>query len=137
MHVEIPCARGGCANVICMTRAQEDRLRETHDSFVCLAGHSNYFPGKTKTEKRVDQLERLVEILEAQRDEAWREARTCQWPDCGYGPASSLGLKRHQRKAHGWPTVTEERARKRANEVDQQRARELMAGLEPKALPAP
>lgn len=64
-HNTIECASKGCFAVITMHPQEEDRLRRTHETFYCPAGHSNYFPGKTKQEKRIEELEARVESHEA------------------------------------------------------------------------
>jgi hypothetical protein len=71
-HVEINCARKGCYAIITVHPDDEARLRRTHETFYCPAGHSNYFAGKTTEEKRVEELERRVELSGRVADE-WRE----------------------------------------------------------------
>lgn len=56
----IGCAREGCYATICLDAKGEQRLRETHETFYCPAGHKNYFPGKTDEQKRIDRLERKL-----------------------------------------------------------------------------
>lgn len=60
-HVTHSCATPGCFAIITMHPAEEVRLRRSHETFYCPAGHSNYFAGKTEHEKRIAQLERQLE----------------------------------------------------------------------------
>lgn len=68
-HVTLDCATEGCFAIIAMHRDDELRLRRTHKSFYCPAGHSNYFAGKTAQEKKIDELESRVELLRARLSE--------------------------------------------------------------------
>lgn len=84
------CASKGCQATIHLHHDIEERLRRTHETFYCPAGHSNYFPAATAKEKKISNLERLVESWR----ERWREvceeredwklqARTCPF-GCGF-----------------------------------------------------
>lgn len=84
------CATKGCQATIHLHHDIEARLRRTHESFYCPAGHENYFPGKTDEEKKVEQIERSRDRFR----EMWHEAldrvedfkidvRTCPF-ECGY-----------------------------------------------------
>ncbi len=44
------------------------QLRESHATFYCPSGHSQWFVGKTATEKRIEELELLVRTLTRDRD---------------------------------------------------------------------
>jgi hypothetical protein len=37
----VGCAREGCGHTICLTKATERRLRESHETFYCPSRHSN------------------------------------------------------------------------------------------------
>lgn len=71
-HTEINCARQGCYAIITVHPDDERRLRRTHESFYCPAGHGNHFPGKTSEEKELDDLKKRVELDRRVIDE-WRE----------------------------------------------------------------
>jgi hypothetical protein len=71
-HVTVNCARKGCYAIITMHPDDEARLRRTHESFYCPAGHGSHFPGKTPEQKEIDELQRRVEVTERCVDE-WRE----------------------------------------------------------------
>jgi hypothetical protein len=60
-HVEVTCAN--CGAPIMLHRQHDKRLRESHATFYCPAGHSNYFPGKTQQQKDLDELGVLVKRL--------------------------------------------------------------------------
>lgn len=71
----------------------EERVRRTHETFYCPAGHSNYFPGKTEESVLRDKLrnaERLRDRWRELRDEAveerdeWKlQAKSCPF-ECGF-----------------------------------------------------
>jgi hypothetical protein len=84
------CASKGCQGTIHLHHDVEAKLRRTHETFYCPAGHSNYFPGKTDEQKRIDSLERtrdrfrdLWEDALDERDEWKLRAKSCPF-DCGY-----------------------------------------------------
>lgn len=118
---EWTCAAAGCQNVIRLHHATEQKLRETHESFYCPAGHSNYFPGKTDEEKKIDRLNTTIvrmeqralrfrglweEALEQRED--WKlQAKSCPF-ECGYRVVRkskpeniSIALAMHLVEAHG------------------------------------
>lgn len=66
------CAEKGCQATIHLHHDIETRLLRTHETFYCPAGHSNYFPGKTTEEKRIEELTHKQEILE-RRWQDWRD----------------------------------------------------------------
>lgn len=77
----------------------EDTHRREHSTFYCPNGHSQYFPGKTREEKRIAELELALERtnrrtsdrfhdLLAEREEWKRLARSC--PICGEPIAARL-----------------------------------------------
>lgn len=70
-HNRISCAREGCYAVITLHPNDERRLRDTHETFYCPAGHTNFFPGKTETEKKIDRLEHQLEMWQKREDRAW------------------------------------------------------------------
>ena len=123
MYTEVACAQ--CRVAIVMTQASERHYRDTHKTFYCPNGHSNYFPGKTQAEKRIEELEQ--ELLRANRreDNAWdayeearAEGRQCQWPGCRDRVyASQYGLREHMRRAHGMPRDKEFREQSQTSEV--------------------
>jgi hypothetical protein len=69
-HVEVTCANCGAA--IALHRDHEAHLRRTHESFYCPAGHSNYFPGKSKAEKEIERLNRQLQTDERMLAD-WRD----------------------------------------------------------------
>lgn len=69
-HVQINCASQGCYAIITMHPADEERLRRTHESFYCPAGHGNHFPGKTAEQREREELEKRAARLERFLDEA-------------------------------------------------------------------
>ena len=69
-HVKITCCN--CGAPIMLHASHEEKLRASHDSFYCPAGHSNYFPGKTKVEKERDDLKRQLARSEQMLDD-WRD----------------------------------------------------------------
>lgn len=68
-HVEINCATQGCYAIITLHPADAARLRRTHETFYCPAGHHNYFAGKTDDEKR---LERLRDSLDRANERSYQ-----------------------------------------------------------------
>jgi len=44
-HVTLNCAQEGCVAVITLDRAHEQRLRQTHETMICPAGHLQHFTG--------------------------------------------------------------------------------------------
>jgi hypothetical protein len=77
-HNRLSCAREGCYAVITLHPDDEQRLRQTHETFYCPAGHRNYFPGKTDQEKRIEQLERTLASIREDRAEWIHELGTEQ-----------------------------------------------------------
>lgn len=84
------CAERGCQSTIHLHHDVEAKLRRSHETFYCPAGHSNYFPGKTDEEKKLkaaeDRVERFRELWHEaidQRDDWKMQARTCPL-GCGY-----------------------------------------------------
>lgn len=59
MSVHVNCAN--CGIEFCLPQAVEDKRREDHKTFYCPNGHSNYYPAATEKERRIRQLELLVE----------------------------------------------------------------------------
>lgn len=116
------CATRGCQATIHLHHDVEERLRRTHETFYCPAGHSNYFPGKTNEEKRIAQLERRAEQWQERYEEALEErddwkllAKTCPF-GCGYRvlrkykPESiAATLVFHLIEEHGadWPVLAD------------------------------
>jgi hypothetical protein len=84
------CANQGCQATIHLHHDIEAKLRRTHETFYCPAGHHNYFPGKTDAEKKLADAERrAARFLELWHDavddrEDWKlRARTCPF-GCGF-----------------------------------------------------
>lgn len=84
------CATRGCQATIHLHHDVEARLRRTHETFYCPAGHHNYFAGKTDAEKKIAQLEqraqRFRELWEdacEDRDDWKLQAKACPL-GCGY-----------------------------------------------------
>lgn len=69
-HIQINCASEGCYAIITMHPADEERLRRTHESFYCPAGHGNHFPGKTVEQKEREELKRRAAQLDRLLDGA-------------------------------------------------------------------
>lgn len=67
----IACAK--CGVTFGLDAEFEERHRENHASFYCPNGHSNYFPGKTAMEKRVEQAE--ADAKRAKADAEWNRQR--------------------------------------------------------------
>lgn len=84
------CATRGCQSTIHLHHDIEERLRRTHETFYCPAGHHNYFAGKTDEEKRVAGLEQRVERFRELWSEAleereeWRLRAKCCPFGCGF-----------------------------------------------------
>lgn len=64
------CATKGCYATICLDPKSYDRLKRTGENFYCPAGHSNYFPGKTDEQKKIDELD--SRCFRLGREIAWR-----------------------------------------------------------------
>ena len=64
------CASSGCSATICLTQEEEEKLRRTHEFFYCPNGHSQHFTGKTKEEKQIEELRRMLEQKQHMLD--WR-----------------------------------------------------------------
>lgn len=73
-HRTLDCATEGCYAVITVHPNEERRLRRTHETFYCPAGHSNYFAGKTDEEKRIEELERREANLERWLEGAYEQS---------------------------------------------------------------
>lgn len=112
----VTCAQ--CGVRFDMTNQLEASRREDHNPFYCPNGHSQYFPGKTAQEKKIDELEKQLQKnrdftsgrfreLIADRDEAQRAARRC--PLCGDEVAARMRVREnivkkladHLRYEHG------------------------------------
>lgn len=48
--------------IICLTPQQEQKLRESHESFRCPMGHTQGFYGDTKNEKEIKRLKHLLSL---------------------------------------------------------------------------
>lgn len=84
------CCVKGCGHTIHLHHDLKERLRRTHETFYCPAGHGQHFSGKTSEEKKVYQLEQRVrrfrDLWEDASAEAqdWKyRAKTCAF-DCGF-----------------------------------------------------
>lgn len=71
-HNQIACCHQGCYAIITLHPDDEARLRRTHESFYCPAGHSQSFRGKTKDQKRIEQLEHHRDSLREDLNEAYK-----------------------------------------------------------------
>lgn len=97
------CAREGCGATVCFTAELEERLRRTHEWWVCPFGHRQHFSAATAEEIELRNVRRT-------RDryiDLWREVEqtfgTC--PMCGWRSRSGierrwLYLLRHFDKVH-------------------------------------
>lgn len=84
------CPTRGCGHVVHLHHDVEQRLRRTHESFYCPAGHALSFKGATNDEKRIRFLEQTIERWrdrweeQAEAADEWKlQARTCPF-GCGY-----------------------------------------------------
>lgn len=68
-HRNWTCYREGCYAVITLHPDDERRLRETHETFYCPAGHKNCFSDETEKERSIRILEREVECAYKDVDE--------------------------------------------------------------------
>jgi len=65
--MSLSCAQ--CGVVFSIPEKLEAQRRDDHGSFWCPNGHSNYFPGKTAEEKKIEWLEREL----AHQRRRWHE----------------------------------------------------------------
>lgn len=81
MSVHINCCE--CGIDFCLPRAREQQLRESHQWFYCPNGHQQYFPQKTKQEKRIEILERhkALYIEDSARRYAEYKERTMEFAE--------------------------------------------------------
>jgi hypothetical protein len=72
MDEHVNCAN--CGIQFCMPSPLATTRREDHGSFYCPNGHSNFWPGKTEQEEKLERLERWNGQLESEnvRDEPGR-----------------------------------------------------------------
>jgi hypothetical protein len=109
--VEVTCYKDGCGySPFPMSAAYNARCRRTGESFICPAGHSQFYNGGlTADQKRIKELERRVEGLkeynEQLRETQRRLTVTCQWIECGFMASSEAGLHTHMRARHGMPAL--------------------------------
>lgn len=101
-HAEYACPTQGCHAIVCLLPELEERLRKTHETFYCPAGHTMSFTGRTPDQKKIDQLEAQVEKWRANWREQWDRAeeirvrlRAC--PLCAVTFRSRSSLVRHLR----------------------------------------
>lgn len=59
---EIECAK--CGMIFGVTPKTEGRFRNSHESFYCPMGHTQWFPGKSEAEKLRDELTRQKQAAE-------------------------------------------------------------------------
>jgi hypothetical protein len=96
-HVHIACAERGCHATITVHEQEHARLRRTHETFYCPAGHSNYYsrPRKTEKDEKIASLERQRDSLREDLHDAWgkgarlvealtHDAQTCPIPTCAW-----------------------------------------------------
>jgi len=67
-HYECACPTPGCGHIVCLPPQLEERLRRTHETFFCPAGHKMWFHGKSDLEKSRDSWRR-------QAQDAWNRIR--------------------------------------------------------------
>lgn len=99
--VTVACAHETCGHVISFKTEVEQRLRRTHETWACPAGHRQHFSGRTDQERRISDLE--ADLRRADRDiDFWvGEARVCPFPSCrSYQYATAITLRRHLARAH-------------------------------------
>lgn len=102
----IACCHKGCGASVCFTPEIEQRLRRTHELWMCPFGHEQHFTTETAAEIRVRQAERARDRWMAHYEDLVDETHRCPFEDCGWrshaGKArfwrSMLG---HFAKAHG------------------------------------
>lgn len=73
-HTKISCCAKGCYAVITLHPDDDRRLRKTHETFYCPAGHAQSYTGKTDEEKRIEELEKQNGWLHDELGDAY-EAR--------------------------------------------------------------
>jgi hypothetical protein len=61
-HREFVCCHEGCMALICLTPEQEQKFRDTHDSFRCPMGHQQGFYGDTPDEKEIKVLRQRISV---------------------------------------------------------------------------
>lgn len=117
-HVDVDCAN--CGVEFCLPAGLHARLRRNHETFYCPNGHRNFYPGKTKEEKHIEELERRVRILQDNvngahqlRHDALDEFATCFVSGCSakirkYHFASRRGLFHHLERRHGLSIIIDE-----------------------------
>lgn len=66
-HNEFACPTKGCGHIVCLTETLEERLRRTHETFYCPAGHRMSFTGQTDAERTIAKLRESLRT-------AWRTA---------------------------------------------------------------
>lgn len=54
--VKVSCPRSGCHATQWIDTDVDARLRETHETFYCMYGHSGTYPHKTEAEKLKERL---------------------------------------------------------------------------------
>jgi hypothetical protein len=105
------CCYQGCSASICFEPEIEQRLRRTHEWWMCPFGHRQHFTDKTWEEQEIERLNRLVRSTESVRDR-WRAHAeenesvfgTC--PFCGWRTRSAIDnrwlyMLRHFSRIHG------------------------------------
>lgn len=71
-HVHEDCCHTGCFAVITLHPQEQRRLQRTGEQFYCPAGHGqSYIVGPTKEEKRIKELEQLLERRRVLLDDAY------------------------------------------------------------------
>ena len=70
-HKEVLCCYEGCSGIICMTSAQEEKFRRTHEDFRCPYGHIQGFYGPNEQEKKIKRLEEQL-AFERQKNQ-WKQ----------------------------------------------------------------
>ena len=92
-----------CETPIVMTRQAEARLRESHQIFYCLWGHTEYFPGKSETEQLRGKLTLAQEqcnALVTQKAHLEAQIKQAQEGNCPLCGEKVSHLARHMSRKH-------------------------------------
>ena len=72
----VTCTCSECGIEFAMPEHFSDARHRDHQTFYCPNGHSQYFPGKTREQRRIDDLERRLAQQQQQHDAEIR-SRKC------------------------------------------------------------
>ena len=73
--VQISCAQQGCHAIFGIPEPVVERLRETHENFMCPFGHLQSYPGKTDAEK-LSETEKQLKKAREERESAQKKLRS-------------------------------------------------------------